>query len=97
MTHQHSKSKELKLFQKTYCPTSVPLFILNSGIHCMTSLIALAVSLLENVERETCQNNMMPYLLHSFLAFVLENLSPVSTIQTLLVMEIGTLVLPPTR
>lgn len=62
----------------------------------MTSLIAFAVSFFENEEREICQNNMMPYLLHSSLAFVLENLSPVSTIQTLLVMEIGTLVLPST-
>lgn len=80
-----------------YCPTSVLLFILNSDTHCMTSLIALAVSFLESEERETCQNNMMPYLLHSSPAFVLENLSSVSTIQTLLVMEIGTLVLPSPR
>lgn len=97
MTLQHRKSTELKLLQKTYCPTSVPLFVLNSDIDCMTSLIALAVSFLENEEEETCQNNMMPYLLHSSPAFVLENLSPIPTIQTLLVMEKGTLVLPSTR
>lgn len=87
VTYQYSKSKELKLLQETYCHTAVPLFLLNSDTQCTTSLIALAISFLENEERETCRNNMMPYSLHSSLAFVLENLSPVSVIQTVLVLE----------
>lgn len=68
------------------------LFFLNTDFQCVTSLIALAVSFLENEERETCQNSMMPYSLHSSPTFVIENL-PVSIIHTLLVSERGTDVL----